>query len=115
MNHTRLHGVFAPNSQHGAQVTPASRGKGNWGKVSDEPQTPAGRRASMSWAKRLKREFSIDIETCGQCGGQVKVIASIEAPNMIQKILDQLKDKAETTAHTPLLPKSRVPPTGMFG
>ena len=35
VNLTRSHGVFAPNSQHRAQVNPARRGKGNQGKVSD--------------------------------------------------------------------------------
>ena len=29
VNLTRFHGVFAPNSTHRAQVTPAKRGKGN--------------------------------------------------------------------------------------
>ena len=28
-NLTRFHGVFAPNSKHGALVTPSKRGKGN--------------------------------------------------------------------------------------
>lgn len=37
----------------------------------------------------------------------MKVIACIEDPVVIQKILDYLKDKAETTAHTPL-PQSRA-------
>jgi rRNA maturation endonuclease Nob1 len=43
--------------------------------VSD--QTPAEKRASRTWAKRLKRVFDIDIETCEKCGGNVKIIASI--------------------------------------
>ena len=86
VNLTRIHGVFASNSQHRAQVTPARRGKGNQGKVSDEPQTPAERRASMSWAQRLKRVFHIDIETCRECGGAMKVIACTEDPVVIQKI-----------------------------
>jgi hypothetical protein len=29
VNLTRFHGVFAPNSMHRVQVTPAKRGKGN--------------------------------------------------------------------------------------
>ena len=32
----------------------------------------------MNWAQRLKRVFGIDIETCHQCGGVVKIIASID-------------------------------------
>ncbi|MCP3864281.1 MAG: IS91 family transposase, partial [Aestuariibacter sp.] len=61
------------------------------------------------------RVFHIDIETCRECSGAMKVIACIEDPVVIQKILDHLKDKAETTAHTPLLPKSRALPAGLFG
>ena len=44
----------------------------------------------------------------------MKVIACIEDPVVIRKILDHLKDKAETTARTPL-PESRASPAGLFG
>lgn len=63
VNLTRFHGVFAPNSQHRAMVTPAERGNGNKVRVFDEPQTPAQRRAAMTWAQRLS-VFNLDIETC---------------------------------------------------
>src|SRR3990167_4497084 len=58
---TRFHGVFAPNSKHRASVTPAKRGKGNKPGALDatQAQTPAERRASMTWAQRLKRVFHI--------------------------------------------------------
>ena len=75
VNLTRFHGVFAPSSKHRALVTPAKRGKGNNARLSDEPPTPAERRASMTWAQRLKRVFNIDIEICRECGGAVKVIS----------------------------------------
>ena len=40
-------------------------------------QSPAEKCASMTLAKRLKRVFNIDIETCSECGGDVRLIASI--------------------------------------
>ena len=83
VNLTRFHGVFAPNSKHRALVTKAARGKGNKAKGSDEPQTPAERRAAMTWAQRLKRVFRIDIETCRECGGAVRILACIEDPVVI--------------------------------
>ncbi|WP_186800614.1 transposase, partial [Escherichia coli] len=86
VNLTRFHGVFAPNSRHRALVTPAKRGRGNKVRVADEPATPAQRRASMTWAQRLKRVFNIDIETCSGCGGAMKVIACIEDPIVIKQI-----------------------------
>jgi hypothetical protein len=90
-------GVFAPNSQHRALVTPAKRGRGNKAKLADEQPTARERRASMSWAQRLKRVFNIDIETCRECGGAVKVIACIEDPVEIKQILDHLKNKGDAS------------------
>jgi hypothetical protein len=58
------------------------------------------------WAQRLKRVFNIDIETCSECGGDVRIIASIEDPAMINKILVHLDEKAATTR----LPPCRAPP-----
>ena len=44
----------------------------------------------MTWAQRLKRVFGIDIEDCSLCGGKVKVLAAIEEPQVIEKILKHL-------------------------
>jgi hypothetical protein len=114
VNLTRFHGVFAPNSQHRALVTPAKRGKGNKARGPDDPPTPAERRASMTWAQRLKRVFNIDIETCRECGGQVRIIACIEDPVVIEKILTHLTEKLTPTP-AGLQPESRAPPADLFG
>jgi hypothetical protein len=44
----------------------------------------------MNWARRLKRAFGIDIESCTRCGGKLSIIASIEEPEVIAKILAHL-------------------------
>jgi hypothetical protein len=44
----------------------------------------------MSWARLLKRVFDIDIEHCSNCGGALKIIAAIEDPPVIVKILSHL-------------------------
>jgi hypothetical protein len=62
----------------------------------------------------LKRVFGIEIETCSKCGGDVRIIACIEDPEVIRKILAHLDEKVTPTA-TGLLPESRAPPaTGLF-
>ena len=113
VNLTRFHGVFAPNSKHRALVTRAKRGRGNQGRGSDDAhdRTPAERRASMTWAQRLKRVFDIDIEVCSACGGTMKIIACIEDPVVIKQILAHLKDKADTR-ESRALPECRAPPAG---
>jgi len=113
VNLTRFHGVFAPNSKCRALVTPAKRGRGKTVKALNV-QTPAEKRASVTWAQRLKRVFNIDIETCCECGGNVRIIASIEDPAVIQKILAHLDDNAISAITAPL-PDCRASPTvGLF-
>jgi hypothetical protein len=44
-----------------------------------------------------KRVFGIDIESCRVCGGAVRIIACIEDPDGIEKILTHLDAKAART------------------
>ena len=54
----------------------------------------------MRWAQRLKRAFQLDLEHCLQCGGPLKLIAAIEDPWIIQKILRHLQTQARGPPHT---------------
>ena len=112
VNLSRFHGVFAPNSKHRIQVTPGKQGKGRGpAKVAANnrlEKTPEARHRAMTWMQRLKRVFDIDIETCERCGGQVKVMASIEAPAMSAPILKHLQQKGALKAA--IQPHERPPP-----
>jgi hypothetical protein len=63
----------------------------------------------MRWAQRLKRVFSIDIETCAGCGGTMRIIVRIEDPAVIKAILAHLVDKTHPV-HTPRSLPGRAPP-----
>jgi len=47
----------------------------------------------MTWAQRLKRVFSIDVESCARCAKTVRVIASIEEPALIERILAHVRER----------------------
>jgi len=116
VNLTRFHGVFAPNSKHRIHVTPAKRGRGRKKpeQQSWDEKTPIERHAAMTWMQRLKRVFNIDIENCEKCQGPVKIIACVEDPAVIAKILKHLKEKA-VSSNTVKLPPERAPPQmGLF-
>ncbi|MFT7528208.1 MAG: hypothetical protein ACI9LY_003369, partial [Arenicella sp.] len=53
--------------------------------------------------------FRMDVEICDQCGGGIKVIACIEDPTVIKKILDHMNSKA-AVSEKKRLPQSRAPP-----
>jgi hypothetical protein len=49
---------------------------------------------AITWAQRLKRVFHIDIERCEHCGGDVKIIAAIEEPAVIERILAHIEQRS---------------------
>ena len=60
------------------------------------------------------RVFDSDIETCRDCGGSMKVIACIEYPVVIKKILTHLRGKG-LYQEAAGLPQSGAPPQdGLF-
>ena len=96
LNLTRFHGVFAPNFKHRQRIVPR-RGQGRVD--ADKPRAP------MTWVQRLKRVFAIDIETCPHCGGTLRVIACIEEPALIARILGHVQQREELNG-----PLTRAPP-----
>ena len=70
--------------------------------------------AAMSWAQRLKRVFNIDIETYSVCGGSMKVIAAIEGPPVIKKILRHLRSEGLCLKAAGLLQRRAPPQQDLF-
>jgi len=65
----------------------------------------------MNWARRLKRVFGIEIESCASCGGKLRIIASIELPEAIAEILSHL-ERRYPDQYGPQLPLgARAPPS----
>ena len=90
----RFHGVLAPHAKLRAAVVP--------GRVEKEPADEHMQRPRrMSWARLLKRVFDIDIERCPQCGGKLKIIAAIEEPALIERILTHLGLSAQPPPRAP--------------
>ena len=83
----RFHGVLAPHAKLRAAIVPAP--------AENESGQPANHvhahplPARLSWARLLKRVFDIDLEHCTACGA-LKIIAAIEEPPVMVRILAHL-------------------------
>ena len=108
VNLTRYHGVFAPNHRLRAQIVPARRGRGSGGGRADAPGG-VPKHVPLGWAARLKRVFGIDIQRCEQCGGAAKIIASIEDPQLIERILAHVD--SDRLGQIPRAAAARGPPS----
>ena len=80
VHQTRYHGVLAPGSALRAAVTPSGRGQGaSKHSQAQAEEGGAPKALRMTWMQRLKRVFSIEIETCQRCGGKLEVRRSRHA------------------------------------
>jgi Putative transposase len=95
----RFHGVLAPNAKLRSKIvpSPAERATETSSKDAHGQDAPA----RMSWARLLKRVFNVDLEHCPNCGGALKIIAAIEDPLVIVKILSHLGLPARAPPRAP--------------
>jgi len=107
---TRFHGVFAPTSRLRAKVVPpppsspqpqpsttSSSSSLSSSSLSSSPsppssvteQRPPAARSTyrLDWAALLKRVFAIDVMVCARCEGPMRVIACLEEPAVVARIL----------------------------
>ena len=86
---TRYHGILAPHARERSLITPAGRRAAQPG-TPEHTRTAAQPRQGMTWAERLRRVFNIDVRLCELCGGTAHIIACIENPQVIRRILTHL-------------------------
>ncbi len=90
LNLIRFHGVLAPNAKLRSEIIPG--GSASVKDTADDPDsaTHHSPSARMSRTRLLKRVFDIDVVHCPHCGDTMKIIAAIEDPSVIAKILAHL-------------------------
>jgi hypothetical protein len=93
----RFHGVLAPHARLRAAIVPTPAPTAH----AADCAHALGASMRMSWARLLKRVFDIDIERCPRCGGKLKIIAAIEEPAVIERILTHLGLSAQPPPRTP--------------
>jgi hypothetical protein len=105
---TRYHGVLGPHYKHRKQIVPKPPELKLVCQDQDiiDPKQLELKKKNIPWARLLARVFNIDVETCSKCGGKMKIIAAIEDPKVIRKILEHMRLE---TKPPPLHP-ARGPP-----
>ena len=65
-------------------------------------QLPPGAPASRAcWARLIRKVFEVDPLICARCGGEMKVIAVLTAPKVVDRIVRHLQEKAESERAPP--------------
>ncbi len=104
MNLLRYFGILASAAQHRSKIVPVPEIDLGISSNGTEPVVPS-RRDGLDWASLLRRVWDIDALAC-PCGGRIRLIAAIEEPAIIRRILNHLNLPAES----PLIAPARGPP-----
>src|SRR5206468_9316236 len=101
-------------------LSAASRDTGRaeraFGSAASEPSEQLGQSAGSSraeprprtpWAELLRRTFEIDVLACPDCGGRLRLLATIEEPAVVRRILSHLGVPSECQQPLP----ARSPPS----
>jgi hypothetical protein len=98
-------GTIGGHQSEPVSPTPAaSRHPGTTAAV-EAPPPPAARK--WSWPDLMRHAFALDVLACPRCGGRMRVVATIEDPVVIRRILTHLG--LPTAASAP-----RPPPSDLF-
>ncbi len=108
---TRFHGVVGPHYKYRKLIVPKKKVElslvagADAAHPADSDKPPASFKR-IAWAQLLKRVFNIDVTVCSHCKGKVKIIAAIEDPKVIKKILNHMG----LPSSAPRLAPARGPP-----
>jgi len=65
---------------------------------------PSGGARTGSWAELMQRSFGFDVPACPRCGTRLSLIALIEDPPVIRRILSHLGLPTEVPGAGPMRP-----------
>ena len=55
-----------------------------------KPKAKKGKRYRLDWASLLSRIFAIDVMTCAQCKGKLRMVAKVDNPDAVAAMLRHL-------------------------
>lgn len=90
MNLVLYYRVLAPHAQWRPEVVAYGRTERDEETDPRAAAADASRPRYWSWAQQMRRAFDLDVLRCPRCAGRMQLIATIEDPVVIQRILARL-------------------------
>ena len=98
INLVLYHGVLAPHARWRPAVVAYRRQAGNSAMVpgealetGDAGRPRAAKPRYWTWAALMRRAFDLDVLRCPRCAGRMELIAAIDDPTVISRILAHLR------------------------
>ncbi len=97
VNLVLYHGVLAPHARRRSRVVASASSEPtapNALTPSDltslERPAPGASPRHWAWAHLMRRAFDVDVLACPRCGGRLRLVAALDDPHVIRRILTHL-------------------------
>jgi hypothetical protein len=99
---------------HSAPCPGSGRAREGHGRSSPEPPVgperssrlgPPGRPRRLPWAELMRRVFAVDVLKCPACGGPMRILAAIHAPDVVRAILESMGLPSRAPPNHPARPE----------
>ncbi len=100
----RYAGVLAAASKVRSKIVPHAAPPANDVESDGKPKRKGSR--YWPWAQLMARTFAIDVEKCPKCEGRMKLVALVQDPKTVARLLRHLGEPNEPPVRAP----ARAPP-----
>jgi hypothetical protein len=101
VNLIRYHGVLAAHAKNREKIVPSKTPRD-----AGDTKPAASKAYRLTFAALLSRVFQIEIDTCADCGGKMKIVAALTDPASIRRYLEGTGQSAKI----PEIAPARAPP-----
>ncbi len=107
---TRFYGAYANRIRKALSEDASPDAPSSSPPPSEPDPASAGAPASRAcWARLIRKVFEVDPLICARCGGEMKVIAVVTAPKVVDRIVRHLQENAESERAPPgAVPESHL-------
>ena len=104
------HGVLAPHARWRPQAVGFGRSAASEEAAARRAESGASRGPRYwGWATLMRRAFGVDVLACPGCGGRLRLIATLEDPAVVGKILTHLGLRQPADSPGPAPPSADLP------
>ena len=97
---TRYYGAYTNRNRKALSQNALTAGLLSSTKTKTDKRSTTSTSSRANWARLIRKVFEVDPLLCGKCGSEMKIIAVLTDPKVVDRIIRHL-DKNAVTARSP--------------
>jgi hypothetical protein len=107
---TRYYGAYANRNRRALSQSALTTGFPSWPETTTDKSSTTSTSSRANWARLIRKVFEVDPLLCGKCGSEMKIVAVVTDPKVVDRIIRHL-DKNAVTPRSPPPMSAQLNPT----